>query len=114
MRHPTISIHIHTHFLNMFLKAVRVGVLQNRPLQTASYLAETPAGNSEGNKLTLPYQQPQPLALAALTYLRLPQQEGSGKAQLPWATPSLCPFLLQGELSLQQRHGQAGAMLGIT
>lgn len=55
---PPCHQYSYTKFLNMFLKAVSVGVVQNRPLHTASYLAETPAGNREGNKLTLPHQQP--------------------------------------------------------
>lgn len=86
-------------------------MLQNRLLQTAFYLAETPAGNRKGNKLSQLHQQTPPVALHAPKFL---QQEGSRKVGLPWATHSTCSLLLQGELSLRQRHGQAGTELGIT
>lgn len=109
MCHPAISIHIRI-FLNKFLKAVRVGV-QNRSLQTASYLAETPAGNREGNKLTLPHQQPPPphpgCADVPVHAAAGGEQEGS------IALGCICSLLLQGELSLWQRHGQARVMLRI-
>lgn len=85
---PPCHQYSHTHFLNMFRKAARFGLLQNRPLQTASYLAETLAGNREGNKLTLPHQQPLLLALAVLAYLRLLLHDCLGPP--PASAPCFC------------------------
>lgn len=87
---------------------------QNRLLQTAFCVAETPAGNRKGKELTQPHQQTPVVALHAPKYLHSLQQEGSRKVCLPWATHSTCSLLLQGELSLQHRHSQAGTVLGIT